>query len=323
MKRVLVVYYSQSGDVRRAAEALTAPLAEAGAELVWEEIRPRVQYPSPWRNVQRFFNVMPECILQVPPPIELPTFDPRQHFDLVILAYQVWFLSPSLPVQGFFRTEQAEVLRGAKVVTLSVSRNMWQNASEAMKTLLARAGATHTDNIVVTHQGAPSATFVTTTRSLFSGKRDRLLGVLPEAGVAGDDMDRLARLGAALARQLDHPDFSRGESMLRGMDAVEINRRYVFPELLAWYVFRFWARLIRGSGRVWIGLRHLGVFLFGLFLLFMILTLPIVLLVRLLLSPLINRRLAEYAARLAEPTGSSSEALARLPDEVVHQGSSP
>jgi hypothetical protein len=44
---------------------------------------------------------MPECILGVPPEIEPPGFDPIEPFDLVVLAYQVWFLSPSLPVQGF------------------------------------------------------------------------------------------------------------------------------------------------------------------------------------------------------------------------------
>ena len=39
------------------------------------------------------------------------------------------------------------------------------------------------DNVVVTHQGPPLATFVTTTRALFTGKRDRLWGIFPPAGI--------------------------------------------------------------------------------------------------------------------------------------------
>ena len=63
---------------------------------------------------------------------------------------------------------------------------MWQRASMAMKQLLAAAGASHCDNVAVTHQGSPLVTLISTPRALLSGKRDRLLGVFPSAGVAGE-----------------------------------------------------------------------------------------------------------------------------------------
>ena len=76
MKRILVVYYSQSGDVRRAAESFVEPLRSADRELVWSPIVPRVEYPSPWRNIHRFFNEMPECVLGLPPEIAPPASRP-------------------------------------------------------------------------------------------------------------------------------------------------------------------------------------------------------------------------------------------------------
>lgn len=304
MKRILVLYYSQSGDVRRAAESFVRPLIEAGVELTWEELRPRVEYPSPWRSFQRFFDVMPECVAGLPPPICPPCFDPDQRFDLVLLAYQVWFLSPSLPVQGFFRTEHARVLRDSKVVTLCVCRNMWQVASQTMKRLLRETGAVHIDNVVVTHQGPPMATFVTTTRSLVSGKRDRLLGVLPEAGIHAAELAGLERFGRAIAGQFDALDGAQGRPLLRGLRAVTVNRKYVLPELFGWCGFRTWSRLIRGMGKIGGPCRRLGIMLFGISLpAAIILGIPAMMLGGVLLHPFIRRPLARYIAQLEKPSG--------------------
>lgn len=131
MMRVLVVSYSQSGDVFRSVQSFVRPLATDGVEFVWANLRPCTPYPSPWRSLGRFFDVFPECILEQPSPIEPPPFEPNDEFALVVLAYPVWFLSPALPVQSLLRSPYAEVLRGRKVITLSVSRNMWHSAPSA------------------------------------------------------------------------------------------------------------------------------------------------------------------------------------------------
>lgn len=305
MKRILVVYYSQTGDVKRMAEAFAAPLEAAGVEVVWEQLQPTEEYPSPWRNVHRFFNVMPECVLGMPPPIVQPRFDAADQFDLIILAYQVWFLSPSLPVQGFFGTEHARALRGRKVITISVSRNMWHRGSLKMKKLLAGAGAVHVDNVVITHQGPPWATFVTTTRSLFTGKRDRLWGVFPPAGITDQEAQRTQSLGEAVARRLDDWGDPSAGPMLRGLGAVSVNRRYVIPELVASRFFPFWARLIRLFGVPWRPLRHVGIFLFIHFLLLMIITgIPMTIITLPIVYPFVRKSMARYVSRLQEPSES-------------------
>src|SRR5918992_89863 len=176
-KRILIIYYSQSGEVARIAEAFAGELGAAGAEVAWVALRPLTEYPFPWRSLRRFFDAMPETVLGLPPPIDEPNFDPASRYDLVVIAYPVWFLSPAPPVQAFFRTAAAAALEGADVITISVSRSMWQNASETMKRLLAAAGACHRDNIVVTHQGSSLATLISTPRALLSGRQNSLLGV--------------------------------------------------------------------------------------------------------------------------------------------------
>lgn len=303
MKRVLVLWYSQTGDVHRMAESFVEPLQSEDVELVWQELQPTVEYPSPWRNIHRFFNVMPECVLGLPPPIAEPTFDPDDKFDLIVLAYQAWFLSPSPPIQAFFETQHARVLRGCKVITISVSRNMWHRALVKMKRLLAQAEAIHIDNVIVTHQGPPWATFVTTTRTLFTGKRDRLWGVFPPAGIPDEEQDRMRSLGAAVANQLDALDDPTGRPLLRGLGAVKVNRRYVIPELVASRFFPFWAHVIRLFGRIGSPFRHVGIFLFIHFLLLsIILGIPLTIITLPFVYPFVRKSMAAYVSRLQEPS---------------------
>lgn len=301
MTRVLILHYSQSGETARVADAFASKLGSSGVELTLEEVRPRADYPYPWKTVRRFFDAMPECILGLPPQIEPPDFDPHSKFDLVLLVYPVWFLSPALPIQGVFNSSHAAVLQGADVITVSVSRAMWQNASLTTKRLLAASGAVHRDNIVVTHQGSPIATLISTPRALLFGKRDRLMGVFPKAGISKSDMKRVKRLAAALAEQL-RADRRISAVQIAGAPSVSVNRWLVIPELIAWYCFYAWGWVAHQLGRVHSGLRALGVYGFVLFLFCLILIgLPIAMAGTWLAYPLIKHRLRTYMERLAAP----------------------
>jgi hypothetical protein len=305
MKRILVLFYSQSGETDRVAKLFGGELESAGHDVTLEALHPVPEFPYPWGSIRRFFDTMPETVVGDPPPIQTPQFDPAVRYDLIVIAFPVWFLSPALAIQGFFRTPQAAVLRGANVMTISVSRAMWQQGSEAMKRLLAAAGATHSDSVVVTHQGSPIATLISTPRALLSGKRDPLMGVFPEAGVAADDLARVRHLGKVTAERLNE-EGAPGASLLKGEPAVTVKRWLVVPELLAWYCFYGSARLIRALGRIGPGPRAAGVWGFALFLVALILiALPVGLLGTLLAYPFIRPWLSAYAARLAAPTGET------------------
>jgi hypothetical protein len=304
VNRILIIYYSQTGEVVRVVDRFVMELRSLDTELVFEEIRPKADYPYPWRSIRRFFDVMPECVLGKPPEIYRCAFDSESRFDLVVLAYPVWFLSPALPIQGFFVSPHAAVLENAQVITISVSRAMWQRASLAMKRLLAPAGAVHCDNIVVTHEGSSLLTLISTPRALLFGRRDRFLGMLPRAGASENDLERLGWLGSVVARQLSMDNSLRGTSLLRGEPAVRVNRWLVVPELMAWYCFYAWAVIIRQCGKLHAGLRTLAVYGFALFLLGLIfLGLPLTVLGTWLLYPAIRGRLKRYISSLAAPTG--------------------
>jgi hypothetical protein len=242
MKRVLLVQYSQTGQLARIARELTAPLAQAGdIELVVEELRPRTPYPFPW-PAWRFLDAMPESVLLDPPQLEPLSEKARGHFDLVILAYQVWYLAPSGPVTAFLKSEAGRALiADTPVVTIVGCRNMWLTAQETVKRLISEAGGELRDNVVFTDQGSTLASFITTPRWLLTGRRSAFWG-LPPAGVSEADIAGAARFGHALLAALQ-------TNSTTALDTAPVDPRLVFSERAGSRAFRVWSRLIRLGGR--------------------------------------------------------------------------
>src|SRR5437879_13928109 len=90
MKRVLVVHFSQSGQLACVARGLVSPLADAGeGELVEEVLRPIRPYRFPWA-FWTFREVMPETVLVEPPQMEPLALRAAERSDLIVLASPVW-----------------------------------------------------------------------------------------------------------------------------------------------------------------------------------------------------------------------------------------
>lgn len=248
MKRVLLVHFSQTGQLARAARELVAPLARAqDVELVEEVLRPRSPYPFPW-PFWRFLDTMPESVLLEPPELEPLAVRADEPFDLVILAYQVWYLAPAGPMTAFLKSAAGrQLVRGRPVVTLIACRNMWLTAQETMQRLVREAGGELRDNVALTDRASALASFITTPRWLLTGRRDAFWG-LPAAGVAEEDMARVGRFGEALLAALRAGRERDARPMLAGLDAAKVDPRLVFSERAGSRAFRVWSRLIRLGG---------------------------------------------------------------------------
>ena len=301
MKRVLLVHFSQTGQLSRIARELTAPLAHADdIELVVEELRPREPYPFPW-PAWRFLDAMPESVLLDPPAIERLSEKARGHFDLVILAYQVWYLAPSGPVAAFLKS--TDVLRGRPVVSVVACRNMWLTAQETVKRLIHEAGGELRDNVVFTDQGSTLASFITTPRWLLTGKRDAFWG-LPAAGVSEADIGGAARFGHALAYALRGDRERAGSPMLAGLGAAKVDPRLIFSERAGSRAFGVWSRIIRLGGRQGSIARLPLLALFCVYLVAMILVVvPPSLILQRLLRPFLARKLQSAKAYFELPSG--------------------
>lgn len=309
MKKVLVVTYSQTGQLADITARVVAPLRDAGHEVHLEVLRPTTPFPWPWPIVD-FVDAFPECVQLDAPPLQPLTLADDAEFDLVILTYQVWYLSPSLPMTAFLKSPAGQrLVAGKPVVTLVACRNMWLSAQATMQRLIRQAGGRLCDHIAFTDQGHPLATFITTPRWVLTGKRNAWLG-LPPAGVAPAEIAQATRFGRALAEALTNDRERTDEPMLTGLRAVTVIPRLALSERAAFRAFGLWSRLIRLFGKRGQLRRRPILFVFSLYLITMVLTVvPLSLLVQWLLSPILRPRLARLKTALEQPSGSQDHNL--------------
>jgi len=308
LKNVLVITYSQSGQLAEIAARIVAPLESAGHRVHVETLVPETPNPWPWPVID-FIDAFPECVQLDPPPLKPLAIPEGVDWDLVIITYQVWYLSPALPVTAFLQGPHAALLKGKPVVTVVACRNMWLSAQQTLKRLIADAGGQLRDHIAFTDPGHPLATFITTPRWVLTGRRDRFLG-MPPAGVAPAEIKGAQRFGVALAAALNGDQERQSAPLLAGLRAVEVNPRLALSERTAYRAFRVWSKLIRLFGKRGQWRRRPILLVFALYLIAMVITVvPLSLLVQSALAPLLRPRLARLKAQYEQPSGSQDDRI--------------
>ncbi len=310
MKRVLVLYYSQTGQLSDVVNSFMKPLKESDSvDVVYQNIEPMTSFPFPWGKL-KFFDIFPESVYMDGCEIKaLNNVDENDEFDLVILAYTVWFLSPSLPVSGFLNSKYAKLLNGKPVITLIVCRNMWIMAQEKIKEKLNSLGAKLIDNVVLIDQGGNLATFITTPRWMWTGKKNAILG-LPEAGVDPVEIERASRFGFALKEALNSDLEKESMSLLYGLEAVSVDNKLVATEKIAHKSFLIWGGFIKKFGKTGDVKRIPVLILYFIFLLTLILTVvPINTLIKPLIRKLNREKVEKEKLYFEEPSGSGKERL--------------
>jgi hypothetical protein len=305
-RRVLVVHYSSpSGQLSEVIRNFSAPLAESGdVELHEVVLRPRRPYPFPW-PILRFFDTFPETIYLDPPELEPLDLPAGARFDLVILGYQVWFLSPSGPTAAFLKDPVVQaVLKGTPVVTVIACRDMWLMAQERVKELLAAAGARLIGNVVLVDEAGSVGSFLATPLWMMTGNRGPMLGgLIPRAGVKPEQIKASSRFGERIALVLKRGDALDG-TLLQGLSAVHVNTRLIATEKAARRSFLAWGALLRKLGKQGSLARQPVVAFYIFFLIALLITvLPLSALLKTLTAPLLRQRIAAQQAYFSQPSG--------------------
>lgn len=303
MRQVLVVHYSQTGQLGRLVQSVCAPLlARDDMQLDFLAVQPATPYPFPWPFLT-FFSIFPETVLMRPEPLQPLQVDANKRYDLVILAYQVWFLSPSRPITSFLASpEAARLLKDAPVVTLIGCRNMWLMAQEKLKARLDALGARLLDNIVLTDACGSAASFLATPLWMFTG-RQQPFAWLPKAGISEAEIADAQRFGVAIGERLAQGGPIE-QPMLRGLGAVRIDEKLIASERVGTRSFKAWGTLLAALGPQHSLRRRAGLIVYIVFLLSLILTVvPVTALLKKLLSPLTRARIQREKAYFAAPSG--------------------
>lgn len=305
MKKVLVVHYSQSGQLSDVVQSFTAALqGQPDVELVLENLKPVQEYPFPWPFF-RFFDTFPETVYHDAPALQASELKGDENFDLVILAYQVWFLSPSLPVTAFLQSDlAARLLSNTPVVTLIACRNMWLMAQEDVKTMLDQRGAKLVGNVALVDEVGSVGSFLATPAWVLTGdKGPKLGGLIPGAGVSAKDIKACYRFGERIVEVM-RSGRSIDNTLLSGLGAVRIEDMLISSERAGKRSFKIWGALFRRLGKQGTLARKPVLLVYVVFLLLLIVTfIPVSILIKKLLSPLLANKTAEQKRYFAFPSG--------------------
>ena len=248
MKKVLVVYYSQTGQLKEIADNCLSPLVgNENVQVDFLNVQTKEKFPFPWTQ-HEFFGVFPETVYNIPFELE-PLENTSTDYDLIVLAYTVWYMNPSIPINSFMKSEHAKKLfNGKKVVTLIGARNMWVLTQQKMKGYLKDLNAKLIGNIALVDKAKNLTSIITVIRWMFYGKKDAFL-FFPPAGISNQEIKNSQRFGKSILKHLlEEKDDSDLQKELNALGATDIQPNLLVLEKRATVLFKKYADFIAKKG---------------------------------------------------------------------------
>lgn len=290
MKKILVVYFTQTGQAKQALDATLNPFKEnKNYQLDYLLIKPKKAFPYPWSYTE-FFDIFPETVHGIPCELESLDIDTSTNYDLIVIAYQPWFLSVCVPISSFLQSIEAKQLLANKpVVTIINCRNMWLGAQEKMKKRLLDVKANLVGNITFVDRSSNLVSLVTVLAFVLKGKKENFLGIFPKYGVTEKDLSHAPVFGNIILDNFENNRLQNIQPQLNQQGALNIRGNLLLMEGRGRALFPLYANYISKKGTQGSEQRRTRVRIFGI-------VLPTAIL---LLSPIITilSRLAPVLAK--------------------------
>lgn len=291
MKKILVVYYTQTGQAKLALDATLKPFTEnSNYQLDYLLIKPKKSFPYPWSYTE-FFDAFPETVHGIPCELEPIQIDTSVNYDLVVIAYQPWFLSICVPVSSFLQTPEAKLLLNNKpVVTIINCRNMWLGAQEKMKQRLLDVKANLVGNITFVDRSSNLTSLVTVLAFVLKGTKENFMGIFPKYGVNDKDLEKAPLFGTIIKNNLENNLLQNIQPQLNQKGALDIRGNLLLMEGRGRALFPLYANYISKKGTQGSEQRKTRVRIFGIVLPTAILFLSPIITILSRLIPLIAKK---------------------------------
>jgi menaquinone-dependent protoporphyrinogen IX oxidase len=210
--RVLLLYYSYTGQSQKVLEAAGEVFRDRGCEVQKAAIEFTDQ-----RYAERFSRfpmrrVWPDMLSVLPAQkrgatgeIRTPDTVRDGDYDLICIGSPTWWQTLSMPMRSFLKSDEArKLLSGTPFAVFVVCRQFWRENSTAVRELAEQQGGQYIDEIHFTYPGDPLRSMLSLTSYLGSGEyRDRYLGVrIPPTNVQPDQLEQTRTFAATLADRL-------------------------------------------------------------------------------------------------------------------------
>jgi len=247
---ILVIYYTQTGQILDVCESIFSEIQNfTDVNISYKEIKPIPKFDFPW-TMQKFFDVFPDSVSLNACELDNSEFTDNENYDLIVLAGQVWYLSPSIPISSFLQSEEAaQILNNKNVVTIYGVRNMWVNAHKQTQRLIKNNGGNLVGNIVLSDRVNNLVSVITIVRWLIEGKKEAR-GIWPAAGIMKNDILEAKKYGRIIYDSLLNDDLGNLQANLLNAGAIKLNYTIMKTEQTGGRIFRIWNDKILKRGNL-------------------------------------------------------------------------
>jgi hypothetical protein len=149
--KMLVIYYSFSGQTRSVIQRLIAGMEEQGVLVVTERLSPMQTLRFPIGSVGSTVRMMLVTLLRKKMEIEPLSENCYASYDGIILAGPTWSYNPSGPVLALLHEYGEKLFAGSVVLPLISCRGYWRMHWYGLRRLLMKKRAIVPNVIVFTH----------------------------------------------------------------------------------------------------------------------------------------------------------------------------
>ena len=210
--RVLLLYYSYTGQSAKVLEAAGEVFRERGCEVH----RAPIEFTDP-RYAERFSrfpmrSVWPDFLGMLPAQTLRKTGDIRTpdevrtgDYDLICIGSPTWWRTVSMPLRTFLTSHEARhLLEDKPFAVFVVCRRYWRENLTAVRKLAEKKGGRYRGEIHFGYPGGQLRSMLSLTSYLGTGEyRDRSLGLrIPTTNVSGEQLEETRRFAAKLADRI-------------------------------------------------------------------------------------------------------------------------
>jgi menaquinone-dependent protoporphyrinogen IX oxidase len=210
--RVLLLYYTYTGQALKVLEAAAEVFRERGCEVRKAQIEftdPRFAERFsrfPMRRVWRdMFSVLPAQVRRASGEIRTQDAVRDGEYDLICIGSPTWWRTASMPMRSFLKADEArKLLAGKPFAVFVVCRRYWRENFTAVRKLAERQGGRYVDGLHFAYPGDQLHSMLSLTSYLATGEyRDRYLGVhIPTTNVQPEQLEETRKFASALANRL-------------------------------------------------------------------------------------------------------------------------
>lgn len=151
LQRVLLIYYSFSGQTSVVLHHLAVGLESHGVKVVFERLHPQTPLRFPFGTVLRTVKMMFATFCRFRIPITPPSKACSEDYDLIILAGPTWSYNPSGPVLSLIDQYGKRLFARQQVLPMISCRRYWRTHYWGLRRILRTCGANVVNRVIFTH----------------------------------------------------------------------------------------------------------------------------------------------------------------------------